>query len=87
MSSTTSTVEHIEMTAKILLYKLLIIRANRCGCLQRLPVLLELLRFFPPLTYMGESWEVSVNIDKKETKTLFEVSLEKGQTTYVGTAD
>ena len=32
---------------------------------QRLPVLLELLHFFPPLTYTAQSWEVSVNERKR----------------------
>ena len=46
---------------------------------QRLPVLLELLRFFPPLTYTGQSWEVSAN----NKKTLFKVSTVKGLTMLV----
>lgn len=35
---------------------------------QRLPVLLELLRFFPPLTYMGQSWEVSIWTETKNKR-------------------
>ena len=79
-----STVEYVEMSAdsqmkhKSTVYNIIILY-------QRSPVLLELLRFFPPPTYMGQSWEVSMNKGKRKKND--QGFQRKRQTMSVGTAD